>query len=60
MMMHASFKLSDDAYEELILPVLDRIDVPLQRALAESGLTIELLGGSTCIPAVRAALAGKP
>ena len=39
--------------------VLDRIPAPLQRALADSGLTleqidaVELVGGSTRVPAVR-------
>ncbi|KAF8840895.1 HSP70-domain-containing protein [Paxillus ammoniavirescens] len=66
----ASSKLSRDDYEQLIAPVLNRISVPLEQALAESGLTIEqidaveLIGGSTRIPAVRAriqeALGGKP
>lgn len=65
----ASSKLSRDHYEALIAPVLDRIAVPLQQALAESGLTInqidlvELVGGTTRVPAVRAriqaALNGK-
>ncbi|KAG8214149.1 heat shock protein 70 family [Butyriboletus roseoflavus] len=66
----ASSKLSRDAYEALITPVLDRIALPLQQALAESGLSIdqidavELIGGTTRVPAVRAriqaALGGKP
>lgn len=66
----ASSKLSRDAYEGLIAPVLDRIAFPLQQALAESGLSIdqidavELIGGTTRVPAVRAriqaALGGKP
>ncbi|KAF9234299.1 Hsp70 protein-domain-containing protein [Melanogaster broomeanus] len=66
----ASSKLSRDKYEQLIAPVLERISGPLEQALAESGLTInqidavELIGGSTRIPAVRvciqAALGGKP
>ncbi|KAH0828092.1 heat shock protein 70 family [Lanmaoa asiatica] len=66
----ASSKLSRDAYEELIAPVLDRIALPLQQALAESGLSldqidaVELIGGTTRVPAVRAriqaALGGKP
>ncbi|KAN0091424.1 Heat shock protein 70 family [Tylopilus felleus] len=65
----ASSKLSRDAYEELIAPVLDRIALPLQQALIESGLSIdqidavELIGGTTRVPAVRAriqaALGGK-
>jgi heat shock 70kDa protein 4 len=55
-----SSKLTRDAYEGLIANVLDRIADPCQIALAESGLTIdqidavELIGGSTRIPAVRA------
>ena len=66
----ASSKLSRDKYEELIAPVLDRIALPLQQALVESGLsidqidTVELIGGTTRVPAVRtriqAALGGKP
>ncbi|KAH7916594.1 heat shock protein 70 family [Hygrophoropsis aurantiaca] len=66
----ASSKLSREQYEELIDDVLSRIATPLQQALADSGLTIdqieaiELVGGTTRIPAVRsriqAALGGKP
>lgn len=65
----ASSKLSRDTYEGLISGVLDRIAVPLQQALAESGVsiedidTVELVGGTTRIPVVRAriqaALGGK-
>ncbi|KAF7369015.1 Heat shock protein [Mycena venus] len=56
----ASSKLSRDDLEGLVSSVLDRIVAPLQRALADSGLTldeidaIELIGGSTRVPAVRA------
>ena len=56
----ASSKLTRDQYEQLIADILDRIPGPLQRALEESGLTIEqvdaieLVGGSTRVPAVRA------
>lgn len=56
----ASSKLGREEYEALISGVLDRIPGPLQQALQESGLTldqvdaIELIGGSTRIPAVRA------
>ncbi|KAF9814079.1 hypothetical protein IEO21_05319 [Rhodonia placenta] len=56
----ASSRLSRDEYEGLIAEVLDRIPAPLQQALADSGLTldqidaIELVGGCTRIPAVRA------
>ncbi|KAF9241759.1 heat shock protein [Melanogaster broomeanus] len=66
----ASSKLSRDEYKQLIAPVLERISGPLEEALAESGLSVdqidavELIGGSTRIPAVRvciqAALGGKP
>ncbi|KAF9234306.1 HSP70-domain-containing protein [Melanogaster broomeanus] len=66
----ASSKLSRDEYEQLIAPVLERISGLLEQALAESGLTVdqidavELIGGSTRIPAVRACiqapLGGKP
>ncbi|KAF9234284.1 Hsp70 protein-domain-containing protein [Melanogaster broomeanus] len=66
----ASSELSRDEYEQLIAPVLERIPGPLEQALAESGLTVdqidavELIGGSTRLPAVRAciqaALGGKP
>ncbi|KAJ7232076.1 heat shock protein 70 family [Mycena rebaudengoi] len=56
----ASSKLSREEMEGLVSTVLDRIPAPLQRALADSGLTledidaVELIGGSTRIPAVRA------
>ncbi|KAF8201078.1 heat shock protein 70 family [Mycena galopus ATCC 62051] len=56
----ASSKLSRDDLESLISSVLDRIVAPVQRVLADSGLTleeidaIELIGGSTRVPAVRA------
>lgn len=55
----ASSKLNREQYETLIADVLDRVTAPIQAALADSGLTleqidaIELLGGSTRIPAVR-------
>ncbi|KAH9978893.1 heat shock protein 70 [Lactifluus volemus] len=56
----ASSRLTRDQYEQLIEGTLDRIPGPLQRALEESGLTIEqidaieLVGGTTRVPAVRA------
>ncbi|KAJ7905050.1 heat shock protein 70 family [Mycena leptocephala] len=56
----AASKLSRDNLEGLVSTVLERIPAPLQRALADSGLTldeidaVELIGGSTRIPAVRA------
>lgn len=55
----ASSKLKRDQYENLISHVLDGVVGPINEALAESGLTpdqidaIELVGGSTRIPAVR-------
>ncbi|KAF5385908.1 hypothetical protein D9615_002681 [Tricholomella constricta] len=55
----ASSFLTREQLEGLISDILDRIPGPLQRALADSGLTIEeldnieLIGGSTRIPAVR-------
>ncbi|KAF9025396.1 heat shock protein 70 [Hymenopellis radicata] len=55
----AASKLTREEYEGLIADVLERIPAPLERAVAESGLTldqidaIELIGGSTRIPAVR-------
>ncbi|KAI0338231.1 heat shock protein [Trametopsis cervina] len=56
----ASSRLTREAYEELLTPLLERIPAPIQQALEESGLTldqidaIELVGGGTRIPAVRA------
>jgi heat shock 70kDa protein 4 len=56
----ASSRLTREAYEELLAPLLDRIPAPIQQALEDSGLTvdeidaIELVGGGTRIPAVRA------
>ncbi|KAH8813517.1 heat shock protein 70 family [Flagelloscypha sp. PMI_526] len=65
----ASSKLNREQFEALIQDVLDRIPAVLDRAIAESGLTldqidsVELVGGSTRIPAVRtriqAAFGGK-
>ncbi|KAI0762180.1 heat shock protein [Trametes elegans] len=55
----ASSRLTREEFEELIAPVLDRLEAPLKQALAESGLTleqidaVELVGGCTRIPAVR-------
>ena len=56
----ASSRLTREEYEQLIAPVLERIEAPIKQALADSGLTleqidaIELVGGCTRIPAVRA------
>jgi len=55
----ASSKLSREDLEQFITPVLDAIPGPLERALKDSGLTleqidaIELIGGTTRVPAVR-------
>lgn len=56
----AQSRINREEYEQLISGVLDRLEGPLQQALADSGLTIEqiesveLVGGCTRIPAVRA------
>ena len=62
--------LTRDEYEQLIAPLLERITGPIQQAIADSGLSldeidaVELVGGCTRIPAVRAkiqaAFNGKP
>ena len=55
----ASSKLTRDEYESLIADVLDRIPPVLEAALAQSQLSlddidaVELIGGSTRVPAVR-------
>lgn len=55
-----SSKLTRDDMEGLVSSVLDRIAHPCQVALADSGLTleqidaVELVGGSTRVPSVRA------
>jgi heat shock protein 4 len=55
----ASSKLTRDDLEQFIQPVLDAIPGPLERAIKESGLTldqidaVELIGGTTRVPSVR-------
>jgi heat shock protein 4 len=58
-----------DELEELIKPLLDRMTIPLQQALTDAKLkvddidTIEMVGGSTRVPSVKAAVQeffGKP
>ncbi|ELU42477.1 heat shock protein Hsp88 [Rhizoctonia solani AG-1 IA] len=55
----ASSKMTRDQFEELLAEPLSLITVPLEEALLEAGLTpdqvhsIELVGGSTRIPAIR-------
>jgi len=56
----ASSKLTREEYEDLVAGVLERVAQPIKNALQEAGLTaeqvdaIELVGGSTRIPAVKA------
>ncbi|KAJ3557352.1 hypothetical protein NP233_g11763 [Leucocoprinus birnbaumii] len=55
----ASSKLSREQLEGLIAPLIEAIEAPIQRAIAESGLTLdridsaECVGGSTRVPALR-------
>ncbi|CAL1706042.1 unnamed protein product [Somion occarium] len=55
----ASSRLNREEFEELIAPILERIEAPIKQAIADSGLTleqidvVELIGGCTRIPAVR-------
>lgn len=65
----ASGELKREEFEELIAPWLERVQVPLEAALAQSGLSkdeihsIELVGGSSRVPAIKdriAAFFGKP
>jgi heat shock protein 4 len=55
----ATSKLSREELEGLITHILDRIPGPLERALRDSGITldqvdaIELVGGTTRMPAIR-------
>ncbi|KAG7095173.1 hypothetical protein E1B28_005952 [Marasmius oreades] len=56
----ASSKLTREQLEGLIAETLSRITAPIERAIADSGLSIdeieavELIGGSTRVPAVKA------
>ncbi|TKY87727.1 hypothetical protein EX895_003308 [Sporisorium graminicola] len=55
----ASSQLKREEFEQLISPLLERITVPLETALAQSGLTkdqihsIEMVGGSSRVPALK-------
>lgn len=55
----ASSTMKREEFEELISPLLERVNDPLERALALSGLSkeeiesVELVGGSTRIPALK-------
>ena len=65
----ASSQLKREEFEQLISPLLERITVPLEAALTQSGLTkdqihsIEMVGGSSRVPALKeriSAFFGKP
>ncbi|GAA5852779.1 hypothetical protein JCM9279_003968 [Rhodotorula babjevae] len=65
----ASSTMEREQFEELIAPLLERATVPLEQALAASGLTkddleaVELVGGSTRVPALKQRIQdyfGKP
>lgn len=55
----ASSSMTREVFEELISTLLDRTTAPLERALAEAGLTkeqidaVEVVGGSTRMPALK-------
>ena len=65
----ASSQLKREEFESLIAPLLERVSVPLEAALTQSGLTkdqihsIEMVGGSSRVPALKeriSAFFGKP
>ncbi|RPA94102.1 heat shock protein 70 [Choiromyces venosus 120613-1] len=65
----ASSTLKREELEELVKPLLDRVTVPLEQALADAGLStsdidaIELVGGCTRVPSLKDKIAeffGKP
>ena len=55
----AASQLKREEFENMIAPYLDRIHVPLDRALEQSGLSkeeifsVELVGGSSRVPAIK-------
>lgn len=55
----AASQLKREEFESMIAPYLDRIHVPLDRALEQSGLSkdeifsVELVGGSSRVPAIK-------
>ncbi|WFC94414.1 adenyl-nucleotide exchange factor sse1 [Malassezia brasiliensis] len=59
----ASSQLKREEFEELIKPYLENVEVPLNEALEQSGLTkdeifsVELVGGSTRVPAIKERIA---
>ncbi|PUU80261.1 heat shock protein 70 family [Tuber borchii] len=65
----ASSALKREELEELVKPLLDRVTVPLEQALADAGLSksdidaIELVGGCTRVPSLKDKITeffGKP
>lgn len=65
----ATSQLKREEFEQLIAPMLERVAVPLQQALDQSGLTkdqihsIEMVGGSSRVPALKERVSdyfGKP
>lgn len=58
----ASSSITREDFERISAHLLDRVDVPLAKALKESGLTVdqidsvEVVGGSTRVPAIKARL----
>ncbi|EGW35297.1 heat shock protein of HSP70 family, partial [Spathaspora passalidarum NRRL Y-27907] len=64
-----SSSLTREELEEMVKPLLERINVPVELALQEAGIavedldSIELIGGCTRVPSIKAKLAeifGKP
>lgn len=59
----ASSQLKRDEFEQLIAPLLERVTLPLEAALAQSGLakhqihSIEMVGGSSRVPALKERIA---
>ena len=55
----AASQLKREEFEQLIAPYLERVTVPLDAALAQSGLkkeeifSVELVGGSSRVPAIK-------
>ncbi|CAB1106414.1 HSP70 [Ectocarpus sp. CCAP 1310/34] len=56
-------RLSLEQFEALIKPIVDRMDAPILKALADAGVTkeqlgsVEIVGGSTRVPLVKSHLA---
>ncbi|MCO5578534.1 hypothetical protein L7F22_032377 [Adiantum nelumboides] len=63
------YKLKREEFEALVAPLLERVTVPLEQALAQAGLTkeqihsVEMVGGSSRVPALKERVSeffGKP